>query len=180
MKNMPITVEMVVESGFSHGAYWDVQQAEFLPEVRKLCADNLCGKYGSCWVCPPGCGELDEIADWIRGFDYGILVQLTGDMTDPMDYTAMVRTMERFANQLEVFQEKVANTAKNVRILKAGSCTKCKTCTYPDAPCRFPAQASPSLEACGLMVQAECTKSGLDYEYGPNTMTFIGAILVQK
>ena len=29
----------------------------------------------------------------------------------------------------------------------AGCCTKCKTCTYPDAPCRFPEQAFSSMEA---------------------------------
>ena len=34
------------------------------------------------------------------------------------------------------------------------SCGICKTCTYPDAPCRFPDRARRSMEACGIDVGA--------------------------
>ena len=59
----------------------------------------------------------------------------------------------------------------------AGGCNICKKCTYPDEPCRFPDKAFTSMEAYGLFVAAECKKAGLEYNYGPNTLTYSSCIL---
>ena len=59
-----------------------------------------------------------------------------------------------------------------------GGCTMCESCTYPDAPCRFPDRRMPSMEAYGLVVSDECKKNGLPYYYGPNTMTFTACVMI--
>ena len=61
--------------------------------------------------------------------------------------------------------------------LSSGGCGICEKCTYPDAPCRFPDRAFPSMEACGLVVNDVCKASGIPYNYGPRTMTFTGCVL---
>ena len=61
--------------------------------------------------------------------------------------------------------------------LNAGCCTVCKQCTCPDAPCRFPEKAISSMEAYGLLVNQVCTDSGLQYNYGPNTIAYTGCFL---
>ena len=62
-------------------------------------------------------------------------------------------------------------------LLSLIGCGICEKCTYPDAPCRFPDRAFPSMEACGLVVNDVCKASGIPYNYGPRTMTFTGCVL---
>jgi predicted metal-binding protein len=55
----------------------------------------------------------------------------------------------------------------------------CKTCTYPDAPCRFPEKMSASMEALGMVVSDVCKDNNLPYYYGAGTLTFVGCVLLE-
>jgi predicted metal-binding protein len=45
----------------------------------------------------------------------------------------------------------------------AGSCRLCKECD-PSGPCRFPHQARPSMEACGIDVYTTVRQAGWEIE----------------
>ena len=62
--------------------------------------------------------------------------------------------------------------------LGAGCCTRCKDCTYPAAPCRFPEKMVSSMEAYGMLVLEVCKANGLSYYYGPDTMTYTSCFLL--
>ena len=64
--------------------------------------------------------------------------------------------------------------------LKAGCCTICAKCTYPDKPCRYPSKRLSSMEAFGLFVSDICARSGLGYNYGPRTMTYTSCLLYSE
>ena len=64
--------------------------------------------------------------------------------------------------------------------LTAGSCTLCHKCTWPDRPCRFPQKRLSSMEAYGLLVSDVCLRSGLAYNYGPDTISFTSCVLFEK
>lgn len=97
--------------------------------------------------------------------------------------TATVRAGQEDAENAETegFRAARKNGEENKWItflpLSSGGCHICKKCTYPDAPCRFPEKAFPSMEACGLVVNDVCKASGVPYNYGPRTMTFTGCVL---
>ena len=61
--------------------------------------------------------------------------------------------------------------------MTAGTCTRCKQCTYPDAPCRFPNKLFPSMEACGLVVSKVCSDAGVPYYYGSQKLAYTGCVL---
>ena len=63
--------------------------------------------------------------------------------------------------------------------LGAGTCTRCKECTYPDAPCRFPDKRVSSMEACGLVVMDTCKANGLGYYYGPQSIAYTSCFLLE-
>ena len=63
--------------------------------------------------------------------------------------------------------------------LSGESCAICKTCTYPDAPCRFPERQSSAMEAYGMLVSEVCQQNDILYYYGPGTLTYVGCILVE-
>ena len=67
----------------------------------------------------------------------------------------------------------------NIKYIALGceGCTLCKKCTYPNAPCRHPDIATPSVEACGINVVELSRKIGIKYNNGANTVTYFCIIL---
>ena len=165
------------KAGFTHVAPLDVSTIHLLDEVRDMCATNTCGAYGTKWSCPPGCGTLEALQEHAFAYPRGVLLQSTGTLEDDFDVDTMMETerihKERFLRFVEWLR---ANVPRSMP-MSAGACTICQTCTYPDAPCRFPDRAIPSMEACGLLVSDACTKAGLAYYYGPRTITYSSCAL---
>ena len=164
-------------AGFTHVVPLDISTIQLMPEVRDMCATNSCGAYGQKWSCPPGCGTLEECRQRLQGYTEGILVQTVGELEDEMDYESMQETGQRHKEAFERFYAQLRPQYPDMLAVGTGGCTQCKTCTYPDQPCRFPEKAISSMEAYGLLVNQVCTDSGLQYNYGPNTIAYTGCFL---
>ena len=168
---------LALEAGFTHAAVADAAILKPLPEVREMCAANTCRRYGACWSCPPACGTLEECRARMAPYSTVLVVQVVGQLEDSWDIEGMHDTEAR---QKEAFSRLLPQMQKRYPALlplNAGCCTVCKQCTCPDAPCRFPEKAISSMEAYGLLVNQVCTDSGLQYNYGPNTMAYTGCFL---
>ena len=178
MISYDILARLAREAGFSAWSPLDPGTIACKPEVRAMCADNSCGQYEKRWSCPPGCGSLEECAERLRGCTRGILVQSVGELEDSFDVEAMMETealhKERFQRMLAALREE----GEPVLALSAGCCTRCKACTYPDAPCRFPEEAVSSMEAYGMLVLQVCKDNGLDYYYGSDKIAYTGCFLL--
>ena len=166
--------------GFTAAAILRRPQLEYRPEVRDMCAMNLCGVYGKSWICPPACGSLDEICKKAERFMDGLLVQTTVQLEDSFDYERMQAGMQKHQKQLEALVDRCRNMGMEILPMGAGGCTRCENCTYPAAPCRFPDKAFSSMEAYGLLVNDVCRQAGLGYYYGSNTLTYSALLLVHK
>ena len=171
-------VRAALDAGFSHAALLDPATLVVRDEVRAMCAADLCRAYGTCWVCPPACGTLDEHRATLARFRSGLLVQTTGVLEDPFDYDAMVAAGEEQTRRLLAFRRVLRREFPALVALGNGACTVCETCTYPGAPCTHPHLAVTSMEAFGLVVSDACTANGLGYYYGPNTITYTGCYLL--
>ena len=44
--------------GFANAALMNTKDLVFMPSFRPLCAENVCGKYGVNYACPPDCGTV--------------------------------------------------------------------------------------------------------------------------
>ena len=112
-----------------------------------------------------------------RKYSKAVMIQTTAVMEDSFDFETMMQAAkdhkERFGKVVELFRTEDPECLP----MGAGGCNICKKCTYPDEPCRFPDKAFTSMEAYGLYVAAECKKAGLEYNYGPNTLTYSSCIL---
>ncbi len=171
--------EYAAEIGFEHFGEVKMDALKFQPEVRDMCAANKCAHYGRSWTCPPGCGTLEEMAEKVKQFSTGLLVQTTVELEDSFDFEAMAEGAVKQKERFNALADKLH--ADNIKCLLMGageSCENCKECTYPDAPCRFPDKAQPSMEACGLNVSQVCKGSGLEYYYGNGTLTYTCCVLV--
>ena len=107
-----------------------------------------------------------------------MLLQSTGEMEDDFDVEAMMDTERLQKERFRAFVDRVREEYPNCLPMSSGACSVCPACTYPDAPCRFPHLAIPSMEAYGLVVSQVCQDSGLPYYYGPRTITYTACVLV--
>lgn len=167
------------EVGFTDAAPLNIAAIDLKPEVRQMCADNLCGQYGKRWSCPPGCGELDILRQQLNHYTKGILVQTVGQLEDSFDAEGMTAAEQAHKAHLAALHARLLPGYPNLRTVGAGCCTVCKTCTYPDAPCRFPDQQAISMEAYGMLVSEVCRQNGLPYHHGPATVTYTGCFLLE-
>jgi predicted metal-binding protein len=167
-----------VSFGFSQAALFEAAALAVLPAVREMCATGRCGAYGHRWTCPPACGPLEECAARIVTYKNALLLQTTGILDDEFDAETMRTLGERQKNLFRAFQKKLRPAYPGLLGLTSGGCTFCPQCTYPDAPCRFPQDATPSMEAFGLLVSDVCGLAGLKYYYGQKTLTYTGCILL--
>ena len=60
-------VALAQAEGFC-AAVIDTGEIEFDPQFRDFCAENLCGKYGANYACPPDCGTVQEMEERARQY----------------------------------------------------------------------------------------------------------------
>ncbi len=170
-------LRLAEECGMSHAGIFPVERLKLRSEVRDMCADNKCGRYNTCWSCPPACGSLAELQEAIRRFSWGLLVQVTGQMEDDFDVETIEASEKQMQKAFLTLCDRLIDAGEDCYPMGAGTCTRCKTCTYPDAPCRFPDRMFPSMEACGLWVSEVCETAGIPYYYGKGTITYSCCVL---
>lgn len=169
--------KLAEEVGFTHVAPLDPKTLQVKPEVRQMCQANSCGMYAKRWSCPPGCGSLEDCEDRVSRYCHGILVQTVGELEDELDGEGMIETERRHKDNFLKMNGLLRQHQKDVLALGSGCCTLCKTCTYPDAPCRFPDRQISSMEAYGLVVLEACKANSLPYYYGKCTIAYTGCFL---
>ena len=171
--------QAALECGFDHVGDLDADTIVMHPEARDACAENKCRSYNKTWNCPPGCGTLEECQARVRRYKRGLIVQSTGALEDSLDFEAMMELAERHRKCFDQFADKVRGEFPGALILGDGACQRCKSCTYPDAPCRFPERQSAAMEAYGMIVSEVCQRNDIPYYYGAGTLTYVGCVLVE-
>lgn len=179
MIDLDALIALAKESGFTHAAALDVATIDLKQQVRDMCARNTCGQYGKKWSCPPGCGDLEQLREKLAKYHCGILVQTVGELEDDFDVETMMETEARQKANVVALQAKLLERYPNVLAIGSGCCTHCKTCTYPDAPCRFPEKQIASMEAYGMLVTEVCQANGMKYYYGPGTLAYTSCFLIE-
>lgn len=174
---MEHAMKLALEMGFSQAGVLDPDTIELKEEVRQMCRN--CGAYDTRWSCPPGCGSLEECRERIGAYKQGILVQTTGQLEDPFDGEGMMETEATHKENFTKLYELLRQQYPGMLALGAGGCRLCKSCAYPDAPCRFPEKMVSSMEANGMVVTEVCRANGLQYNYGPNTITYTSCFLLK-
>ena len=80
-------------------------------------------------------------------------------------------------HRLRALAEEVRQDYTQTLLLTTGGCAICKVCAYPK-PCRHPDLRMHSLSAHGIDVAALCKKAHLTYNFTPEKLILVAAILV--
>lgn len=171
-------INIALESGFSFAG--EIRPDTIIPmaEVRDMCAVNKCKSYDKNWACPPACGSVEECTAAIRSFDSGVIVQTTVQLEDEFDFEGMADAAKRHGESFIKMLNRIRElTDEPILALGSGGCTKCKKCTYPDEPCRFPDRLVHPMEGFGILISDVCKKNDIVYNHGRGTLTYVGCFL---
>lgn len=149
----------------------------FSEQVVKYCEMNSCGMYGKLWTCPPGVGSLSENEKKIKSYPKAVVISFKADIEDCFDFEGMKKAGKNAKKQFSDIVERIKNDGEDILPLGCEGCGLCEKCTYPDAPCRFPEKAIPSVEAVGIDVVSLTKNIGMKYNSGKNTVTYFCIIL---
>ena len=177
MEKLTLLKKAAANSGCSEYGVIPTAELRFYPEIRRICEENTCRGYGRTWACPPAVGTLEQCRDRVMKYDQMFLFSQKFDLEDSFDFEGMHQGMMDFKGTVDRLAELVKPMLPDTLILSNEGCGRCKVCTYPDAPCRFPDKLYPSIEGFGFIVSELAVKAGIRYNNGPNTVTFFGAVL---
>ncbi|MGI5958326.1 MAG: DUF2284 domain-containing protein [Massiliimalia sp.] len=152
----------------------------FDPQVRMLCQGNVCGNYGTTWACPPAVGSLEECKKQCCSYSHAIVFNGVYPLEDSFDFESMKLGHKRFKEVCDRVYEVAKDSLSDFLLLSNEGCIRCKTCTYPQAPCRFPQMLFPSIEGYGIHVGQLAKAAGIRYINGANTVTYFGMLLYGK
>ncbi len=151
----------------------------FHPEIRAVCEENRCRNYSASWACPPAVGTLEECRERCLRYGHFLLFSRAYALEDSWDFQGMGEAHRDFQLQTDRLDEALG--ALGLRepplILSNEGCIRCRRCTWPDAPCRFPEKLHPSLEGFGFLVSELAAAAGLAYR-AKNGVACFGAILL--
>ena len=153
------------------------KQLSFSPAVSEACASNVCGKYGSCWTCPPSVGTPHLWQQRILQYEHLAVFTCVHPLEDCFDFEGMIHGQNETMALLQQLRTKLSQHKMDILPLGCASCNLCQKCTYPQEPCRFPQQAIVSVEACGIDVVQLSRDTGIRYHNGDNTVTYFCIIL---
>ena len=169
-------IDLALSLGFSTAVPLDVRTLSPRADIRAMCAADKCRAYGKNWTCPPHCGDLEDCSRKIGQYSSGILLQTVGKLSKIIDTRMMRRTEEEHLARFSEFCASIRREFPDALCLGTGGCRICGSCAWPE-PCRFPAQACPSMEGYGLFVTQVCRSNGLAYHHGEKTVTYTACVL---
>ncbi len=170
----------IFESHFLDSGVIETKDLVYHPEVRRECEKNQCRGYGATWACPPAVGTLEECRERVGKYERMMLFSKATVMQDTMDMGEIRNVMSDFKVFARDLDKKLKEKMSDFIILSNESCHRCKKCSYPDAPCRFPDELHHSLESYCYNVLELSRQAGMKYINGQKTVTFFGAVIYNE
>ena len=144
-----------------------------------ICKKNGCGKFGTCYMCPPLCGDAGELMKRVRNYKKGLLYQTISPLEDSFDFEGMAEAGNHFEKvALEIKKNLLPYLPEDHWFLTKGGCSLCEKCAcLTNEPCRHPDLATIGMEGACIDVYNTCKNTELKYINGPDTVTYFGLVL---
>ena len=85
MKKEDALIKLALDLGFADAAILNTKELVFVPGFRTLCKENLCGKYGANYACPPDCGTVEQMREKVLRWQKALVLQTMWDIEDPLN-----------------------------------------------------------------------------------------------
>ena len=168
-------IRMAVEEGFAAAAVIKTEEIPLDASFRPLCEENLCGKYGVNYSCPPDCGSPEELRQRLLSKKHALVLQTIWEIADYGDNKA-------------IKEAKGAHNAATIRLAKrlrkegcegflvgASGFALCEPCELvAHRPCRLPEFQYSCMSTYCVFVRKLAEQCGMEYDCGSGLLAFFG------
>lgn len=166
--------------GFSHAVVLEDLELQCDDALRAYCNPQQCPNYGTTWVCPPGCGSIEDCQMRVAGYKTGIVLQTVSKVPVYFGKWRTLHWLEREHNtRLLQLADRVRRDGYSTLPLTTGGCIVCDPCTFPKRACREPGRRMHSLSAYGINVGELCKKAGLDFAFEKGIVYYTACLMVR-
>ncbi len=144
---MKAVLEKAIELGATDAVAISPEKVVVANWVRLKCQFG-CGGWGRSLTCPPYTPTPEQMSKILSEYHKAILLRRKGLWSS---FRKLMAELEKFAF-LEGYYKAFA--------LPSGPCDLCDECNL-EGPCRYPTEARPSMEACGIDVFATAVAAGM-------------------
>ena len=175
-----MTQDALREAGIGRYGTLPTEKIVFSEEIRRICETNTCRLYGSSWACPPAVGSVAQCRERCLQYRKAMVFSAAYPLADSFDYEGMKAGHAAFKTVCDRLCALAKDAYPQFLLLGNEGCSRCRTCTYPAAPCRMPEMLFPSLEGYGIQVNELAGAAGIPYCSGPDTVTYFGMLLFDR
>ena len=163
-------LERALDTGFANAALIDTGDITFVPTFRPLCQENLCGKYGVNYACPPDCGTVEEMRAQVLHWPRALVMQTMWDIDDPLDEQ---QTKPAKGEHNRLTRQLIDWAGAPGLMIGASGCSLCSPCSITEGkPCRFPELQYSCMSAYCIFVKELAERCAMDYDCGPDVVAF--------
>ena len=160
---------------FSAVALVSMDEVVFEPSFRPYCEQNLCGKYGANYSCPPDCGTPEEMEARMRQYRNALVFQTKWDIDDWYDNAQIKRAKKAHNEAMLRVIERMKQRGYQGLMGGASCCSLCERCAKLDeAPCPFPELRFSCLSAYCIYVKKLADACGMEYACKDGRLAFFG------
>ena len=168
-------IDRAIVEGFAAAAIIDTDKIVFDPSFRPYCEENLCGKYGVNYTCPPDCGSPEAMRQKIMAHRKALVLESMWQIDDYSDKPA-IKKAKGSHNRAEIRLLKYF-TAQGIPGLLVGAsgCSLCEPCALVEGkPCNFPDLRYSCMSAYCIFVKKLADSCGMEYDCGEGLLSFFG------
>ena len=163
-------LETALEMGFANAALIDTEELTFIPAFRPLCEENLCGKYGVNYACPPDCGTVEQMRRKVLRWRRALVMQTMWDIEDPLN-NEEIKPAKAQHNRLT--RQLIDWAGEPGLMIGASGCSLCTPCAITEGrPCRLPELRYSCMSAYCIFVKELAERCAMDYDCGPGVVAF--------
>ena len=148
---------------------------------RKFCEDNLCGRYGANYSCPPDCGTPQQMHQKLLSKNSALVLQMVCDIESYEDKTAVQQARTSLNKAVLAVMDKMTADGYSVIPLGYNGCPICNPCKRMlNQPCAFPDRQISCVSAYCINVLELAKTCRLEFAWSDKKLYLFGMILFDK
>ena len=168
-------VELAEKEGFAGTAVVDTAEIPFDFSFRPYCEENLCGKYGANYSCPPDCGSCEEMKQRIVEKNTALVLQTIWEIGSYENKQGIIESKKAHNAAILRFTEKLRQAGIRGFCLGYGGCPLCDPCKrITNEPCAHPDKKISCMSAYCIDVAKLAEKCDLEFAWVPEKLFLFG------
>lgn len=150
-------------------------------KFRKFCEDNLCGRYGANYSCPPDCGTPQEMHQKILSRNSALVLHKVFEIDSIQDKEAVLSAKNAINYGVLDFAQQIRDKGVDVIPLGYSGCPLCSPCKRSlNQPCAHPDKKISCLSAYCIDVAKLAERSEMEFCWSQDKLYLFGMVLFDK